>query len=77
VVNRIGFLSYRVPLSNSTFQEMYELLRQHSALERIKEILSPFQFPEQLTIETTECGAVNSYYQRKISMLCRLNPRQL
>jgi len=28
-------------------------------------MLSPFQLPEQLTIETTECGAVNSYYQRK------------
>jgi len=47
------------------FQEVYDLLRQHNALEKIKEILSPFRFPEQLTIETTECGAVNSYYQRK------------
>jgi putative metallopeptidase DUF4344 len=28
-------------------------------------LLPPFQFPEQLNIETTECGAVNSYYQRK------------
>ena len=37
----------------------------HSALEKVNEILSPFLFPEQLTIETTECGAVNSYYQRK------------
>jgi len=34
-------------------------------LEKVKEILSPFRLPEQLTIETTECGAVNSYYQRK------------
>jgi hypothetical protein len=50
---------------NSSFQEVQGLLRQHNALERIKEILSPFQFPEQLTIETTECGVVNSYYQRK------------
>jgi hypothetical protein len=51
--------------NNSSFQEVQELLRQHNALENIKEILSPFQFPEQLTIETTECGVVNSYYQRK------------
>jgi hypothetical protein len=50
---------------NSVFQEVQELLRQHNALEKIKEILTPFQFPEQLTIETTECGVVNSYYQRK------------
>jgi hypothetical protein len=54
-----------VPPNNFSFQEVYELLRQHSALEKIKEILSPFQFHEQLTIETTECSAVNSYYQRK------------
>jgi hypothetical protein len=51
--------------NNFRFQEIYDLLRQHSALEKIKETLSPFQFPEQLTIETTECGVVNSYYQRK------------
>src|SRR5438552_2987709 len=54
-----------VPPNNSSFQEVQELLRQHNALEKIKEILSPFRFPEQLTIETTECGAVNAYYQRK------------
>jgi hypothetical protein len=54
-----------VPPNNSSFQEVQDLLRQHNALEKIKEILSPFQFPEQLTIETTECGAANSYYQRK------------
>ena len=53
-----------VPPNNYSFQEVYELLRQHNALEKIKEILSPFLFPEQLTIETTECGAVNAYYQR-------------
>jgi|SRR5215469_3716450 len=54
-----------VPPNNFSFQEAYQLLRQHNALEKIKEILSPFRFPEQLTIETTECGAVNAYYQRK------------
>jgi Putative metallopeptidase len=54
-----------VPPNNFDFQEVYDLLRQHNTLEKIKEILSPFRFPEQLTIETTECGAVNSYYQRK------------
>jgi len=54
-----------VPPNNFGFQEVYELLRQRSALEKVKEMLSPFQLPEQLTIETTECGAVNSYYQRK------------
>jgi putative metallopeptidase DUF4344 len=54
-----------IPPDNSGFQEVYGLLQQHHALEKIKEILSPLQFPEQLTIQTTECGAVNAYYQRK------------
>jgi hypothetical protein len=43
-----------VPPNNLSFQEVHELLRQHNALEKINEILSPFRFPEQLTIETTE-----------------------
>jgi hypothetical protein len=54
-----------VPPNNFGFQEVYDLLRQHNVLEKVKEILSPFRLPEQLTIETTECGAVNSYYQRE------------
>jgi hypothetical protein len=31
--------------NNFSFQEVQQLLRQHNALEKIKEILSPFQFP--------------------------------
>jgi hypothetical protein len=54
-----------VPPQNSAFQQLYDLLRERRALERIQEILSPLQVPEQLTIKTTECGAVNSYYQRQ------------
>jgi len=50
---------------NSAFQQLYDLLRERRALERIQEILSPLQLPEQLTIKTTECGTVNSYYQRQ------------
>jgi hypothetical protein len=59
-------IAYNAPAS-AQYQDVYELLRQHNALEKIKEILSPFQLQEQLTIETAECGAVNSYYQRKNS----------
>jgi len=52
-----------VPPQNSTFQQLYDLLRERRALETILEILSPLQLPAQLTIKTTECGAVNSYFQ--------------
>jgi Putative metallopeptidase len=53
------------PPDNAQYQDVYELLRQRNALEKIKEILSPFRLQEQLAIETAACGAVNSYYQRK------------
>ena len=52
-----------VPSQNSAFQPLYDLLRERRALERIQEILSPLQVPEELTIKVTECGAVNSYYR--------------
>ena len=56
-------IEYVVP-TNTGFQELYSLLRNRRALEKIQEVLSPFRFSEQLIIKTAECGAVNSYYQR-------------
>jgi len=61
--NRI-FIEYGQPY-NSAFQELYGLLRERRALERMQEILSPLRVTEQLTIKTAECGAVNSYYNRE------------
>jgi hypothetical protein len=61
--NRVS-IAYGQP-NNSAFQQLYDLLRERRALERIQEILSPLRAPEQLTIKTTECGAVNSYYKRE------------
>ncbi|MGA7231583.1 MAG: DUF4344 domain-containing metallopeptidase [Xanthobacteraceae bacterium] len=61
--NRVS-IAYGQP-NNSAFQQLYGLLRERRALERIQEILSPLRAPEQLTIKTAECGAVNSYYQRE------------
>jgi hypothetical protein len=46
-----------VPPENSVFQELYNFLQEHQALERIQEILSPFRSPEELTIKTAECSA--------------------
>src|SRR6516165_8019160 len=54
-----------VPPENSAFQEVYDMLRQRGALERIQEILSPLRSPEELTIKTTECKEVNSWYRRE------------
>jgi hypothetical protein len=54
-----------VPPTNPEFQELYTLLRERRALETIQEILGPFRLPEELTIKTTECGVVNSWYERE------------
>jgi hypothetical protein len=57
-------IAYVAP-ENSAFQELYDMLREHRALERIQEILSPLRSPEELTIKTTECKEVNSWYTRE------------
>jgi hypothetical protein len=54
-----------VPPENSAFQELYDLLRQRRALERIQEILCPLRSPEELTLKTAECKEVNSWYRRE------------
>src|SRR5262249_5549693 len=56
-------IEYVLP-TNPELQELYNRLKDRSALEKIQEILSPFRFSEQLIIKTAECGAVNSFYQR-------------
>jgi hypothetical protein len=60
--NRV-LIEYVQP-TNLAFQSLYDLLRDHRALEMVREILSPLRLPEPVTIKTAECGAVNSYYQR-------------
>jgi putative metallopeptidase DUF4344 len=54
-----------VPPESSAFQELYDFLQEHRALERIQEILSPFRSPEELMIKTAECKEVNSWYRRE------------
>jgi hypothetical protein len=53
------------PPRNSAFQQLYDLLREGHALEKIQEILSPLQLPEQLIIRTTQCDAIDSIYKRE------------
>jgi hypothetical protein len=61
--NRV-LIAYVLPESYG-LREIYDLLRDHRALERIQEILSPFRSPEELTIKTMECKAINSFYGRQ------------
>jgi hypothetical protein len=54
-----------VPPENSTLQDLYNFLRDHRALERVQEILSPLRSPEELIIKTAECKEINSWYRRE------------
>jgi len=57
---------YVVPKS-AELQELYGMLKEHRVLEDMQGILSPFRLPEELTLKTTECGMVNSWYSRENS----------
>jgi len=63
--NRVT-VEYVVPKS-AELQELYGMLSEHRVLEDMQGILSPFRLPEELTIKTTECGMVNSWYSRENS----------
>ena len=52
--NRIS-IEY-VATEDLVLREYYRLLRDHRALEKIQEMLSPFHLSEELTIKAAECG---------------------
>jgi hypothetical protein len=54
-----------VATEDLVLQRFYRLLKERRALEKIQEMLSPFHLPEELTIKTAACGAVNSWYKRE------------
>jgi hypothetical protein len=63
--NRIK-IEYVAP-KNPDLQEIYGRLKDHQFLERIRQILSPLRLPEDLRIQTTECGVMNAWYRRENS----------
>jgi hypothetical protein len=48
MTSRLASQSHTSPPSNSTFQALYEVLKDHRSLEKIQEILSPLRWPEEL-----------------------------
>jgi hypothetical protein len=52
-----------VPPKSPALQEIYTLLRQRQALEKVQAAFSPFRLPMDVTIRTFECGVSNAWYQ--------------
>jgi hypothetical protein len=63
--NRIK-IEYVAP-QNPDLQTIYERLKDHHALEKVQQILSPLRLPEELTIKNAECGMMNAWYRRENS----------
>ena len=55
-----------VPPKNSAHQKIYEQVKEHRALETLRQIYSPFRMKENLYIKTLGCdGVPNAYFFRE------------
>jgi hypothetical protein len=63
-------IEYVAP-GNPEHRELYELLKQRRALEKLQEIFSPFRLPVDLTLRTVGCdGVSNAWYHRPTISVC-------
>jgi hypothetical protein len=67
--NRIK-IEYFTP-ADPAFNPIKDMLRDHRALEKLQELLSPFRLPIELTLRTGDCGGVvNAWYNRPAISIC-------
>jgi hypothetical protein len=67
--SRIG-IDYVVP-KNPQHQDIYEMLKERKALERLQEIFSPLRLPSELILRTVGCdGVPNAWYEQGVISVC-------
>jgi hypothetical protein len=60
-----------VPPTNPLHQPVHDMLKERRALEKLKEIFSPFQLPIALALRIVGCdGVSNAWYQRPTVSIC-------
>ena len=60
-----------VAYSNPAHQQLYDLLKQQQALERLQGIFNPFRLPVDLTLRTIGCnGVANAWYMPGFVSVC-------
>lgn len=60
-----------VAYSNPAHQQLFDLLKQHQALERLQGIFNPFRLPVDLTLRTIGCnGVANAWYMPGFVSVC-------
>jgi len=63
-------INYVAP-TNPAHQELYEKLKDHKALEILRDIFSPIRFPIDVTLTMRGCdGVSNAWYQRFTLTIC-------
>jgi hypothetical protein len=63
-------IQYVAPQS-ADHQQLYELLKEHRVLERLRTLLSPFRLPRRLLIKTEGCdGVSNAWYDGESVTVC-------
>jgi hypothetical protein len=64
--NRID-IDYVEPKSAAN-QPVYKLLKEHKALEKIRELLSPLRLPHRLLLQTRECDGISNAWANEESV---------
>jgi hypothetical protein len=60
-----------VPPKSADHQQIYDLLRQQKALEKLRELLSPLRLPRRLLLKTEGCeGISNAWYDGESVTVC-------
>jgi hypothetical protein len=60
-----------VAYTNPAHQELYNLLKQNKALERLQGLFNPFRLPVDLTLRTIACdGVANAWYMPGVVSVC-------
>ena len=64
--NRID-IDYAEPKSAAN-QPVYKLLKEHQALEKIRELLSPLRLPHRVLLQTRECDGISNAWANEESV---------
>jgi hypothetical protein len=59
------------PPKLAAHQSLYEMVKEHRVLEKLREVFAPFQLPFDLTFKMTGCdGQSNAWYARPTLTIC-------
>jgi Putative metallopeptidase len=64
--NRID-IKYVEPQS-AAYQPLYKLLKEHQALEKIRDLLSPLRLPHRLLLETRDCEGISNAFSNELGV---------